>query len=105
MGGCSGASLWDEMEVLAEVFFFIFLTWALKKDSRTVPLLHKSPGEDPHEAGQTHQLHAKLLQHAVNSGVKLSPTSVQLVIHHLGFQLDTTPLTEEKFLITSSCPF
>ena len=49
----------------------------------TVPFLDEGPGEDPHEARQTHHLNLKLLKHAVDGGVKLRPAAVQLVVHHL----------------------
>lgn len=56
----------------------------LERGLPTVPFLDKGSGEDPHEPGQTHQLHPELLQHAVDGTVELRPAPVQLVVHHLG---------------------
>lgn len=52
----------------------------------TVPLLDEGSREDPHEPGQTHQLHLEFLQHVVDGAVELSSAPVQFVVHHLVHQ-------------------
>ena len=69
-----------------------------KQDFHTVPFLDKSPCEDPHESSQTHQLHPKFLQHAINGAVKLCSAPVQFVVDHLGGIRHTTSINTIQVL-------
>ncbi|KAA8579477.1 hypothetical protein FQN60_006570 [Etheostoma spectabile] len=39
--------------------------------------------EDPHESSQTHQLHPKFSQDAIDGAIELCSAPVQFVVHHL----------------------
>lgn len=42
----------------------------------TIPFLDKGSSEDPHEPSQTHQLHPKFFQHAINGAIELCAAAV-----------------------------
>lgn len=66
----------------------------------TVPFLDKSSREDPHESSQTHQLHPKFFQHAINGAIELGPAPVQFVVHHLvGIRHTNTTASELRLFI------
>ncbi len=61
----------------------------------TAPLLDEVSRQDPHESGQTDQLHTQLLQHFINGAVELGSAAVQLVIHDLSHKTTLFCITNE----------